>query len=109
MAVSDVCGTVEQADAISVNADVAINRALNDLLAFMVDFPDAGLPGVFGGLVGAGRGVDLALQFLALCLGGIIGALLRGPFLRSANVRAVEETTDAGDARGESAGKGEMR
>lgn len=82
-------GTVEQADAISINAQVAIDRAFDDLLRFMGDLPDNGLPRVFGGLVALGAGVDPALQLGAHLFGGVGGALLRGLLLRGADMHAV--------------------
>jgi hypothetical protein len=38
-----VAAAVEQAHAISVNAGSAIDRAIDDLFAFMIDVPDGGL------------------------------------------------------------------
>ena len=90
--------TVEQADAISVNADIAINRALNDFLAFMVDFPDIGLAGLFGGLVPLVGCVDLTLQLLANFAGLCIGTGLSCLFLGDAYADSMDVTGDSGKA-----------
>src|SRR5438445_739941 len=44
MSAGDSLGPVEQADAISINAHVPVNRPLDDSRRFMVDLPHGQLP-----------------------------------------------------------------
>jgi hypothetical protein len=67
----------------------------------MIDVPDGGLAGIFAGLMGLRRGVDAALCLLAQGFAGIVAGLLRGLFLRSADVDAIGIAADPGEAGGQ--------
>jgi hypothetical protein len=74
----------------------------------MIDVPDGGLAGIFAGLMGLRRSVDVALCLLAQGFAGIVAGLLRGLFLRGADVDAIGIAADPGEAGGQRAGEREL-
>jgi hypothetical protein len=74
----------------------------------MIDVPDGGLAGIFAGLMGLRRSVDAALCLLAQGFAGIVARLLRGLFLRGADVDAIGITADPGEAGSQCAGEREL-
>src|SRR3546814_20863974 len=102
-------GAFEKPDVVSINENVAINRALNDFLAFMVDFPDTALSGIFLGLVAFGGCVDLGLQLFPFGIHRFQRALLGGLFARLATANAVHISasgSSAGQQRADQRGLG---
>lgn len=76
VAIGDGRGVIEDAHAVSIDADIAIHRALGNRVCLTGDLPDMGLTIGFAGLTGRVASRDRRLPLAALFLDGAIDGRL---------------------------------